>query len=95
MRDEHDLRECRNMDLLALEHCEKSSHNDYWEVATMAEAYLYLNNFDESKRLYSEAIHKCGKDIRAISSMMINAFYACNSLNKIDWKHILEKIFIE
>jgi Predicted acetyltransferases and hydrolases with the alpha/beta hydrolase fold len=95
MRDEHDLSECKKIAQLALEHCEKSAFGDYWEVATKAEAYLYLNNFNESKRLYSEAIQKCGKDIRVMSSMMINAFYACNGLNKTDWKQELEGIFIE
>ena len=89
MRNEQDLSESKQMAQLALDHCDKCSNDDYWETATKAEAYLYLNNFDESKRLYFEAIQKCHRDIRAISSMMINAFYACTSLNKIDWKNEL------
>jgi hypothetical protein len=94
MRDESDLADCKIMAQLALDHCEKSSQDDYWEVATKAEAYLYLNNFEESKKLYIEAIEKCNHDIRSTSSMMINAFYACNSLNKLHWKKELEAIFI-
>lgn len=95
MQNEHDLRESKQMAQLALENCEKCSNGDYWETATKAEAYLYLNNFDESKRLYTEAIQKCQRDIRAVSSMMINAIYACNSLNKLHWKNELEEIFME
>jgi tetratricopeptide (TPR) repeat protein len=94
MRDESDLTDCKKMAQLALDHCEKSLQDDYWEVATKAEAYLYLNNFEESKKLYIEAIEKCNHDIRSTSSMMINAFYACNSLNKLHWKKELEEIFI-
>ncbi|MDB5284337.1 MAG: hypothetical protein JWO06_3412 [Bacteroidota bacterium] len=95
MQKEHDQTESKKMAQLALDHCEKSSQEDYWELATRAEAYLYLNAFGESKRLYSEAIKKCNKDIRATSSMMINAIYACNSLNKLDWKDEIEQIFID
>lgn len=95
MQNEHDLSKSKQMAQLALENCERCSNGDYWETATKAEAYLYLNNFDESKRLYTEAIQKCHRDIRAMSSMMINAFYACISLNKLDWKHQLEEIFME
>ncbi|MGP1994066.1 tetratricopeptide repeat-containing protein [Zobellia laminariae] len=94
MQDENDLNECKKMAILALNHCTKSSQDDYWEVATKAEAYLYLNNFEESKKFYVEAIEKCNRDIRSTSSMMINALYACNGLNKLHWKKQLETIFV-
>lgn len=91
MQNENDLTDCKKMAQLALYHCEESSQGDYWEVATEAEANLYLNNFAESKKLYVEAIEKCNRDMR---SMMINAIYACNSLNKLHWKKDLETIFM-
>ena len=94
MKNEHDLTETKKMARLALEHCEKSLQDNYWEAATRAEANLYLNNFEECKKLYIEAINKCNHDIRSTSSMMINAIYACNSLNKLHWKSELENIFM-
>lgn len=93
MLDENDLSKTKKMAQLALDHCNKSAQGDYWEAATKAEAYLYLNNFEESKKLYREAIEKSSRDIRATSSMMINAIYACNSLNKLHWKEEIEEIF--
>ncbi len=94
MQNETDLTDSKKMAQLALDHCEKNAQGEYWETATKAEAYLYLNNFEESKKLYVEAIEKCNHDIRSISSMMINAIYACNSLNKLHWKKELEEIFM-
>ena len=94
MKNENDLTNTKKMAQLALDHCDKSMQGDYWETATRAEAYLYLNNFEECKKLYSEAIEQCNRDIRSTSSMMINAIYACNSLNKLHWKSELEKIFM-
>jgi tetratricopeptide (TPR) repeat protein len=94
MQNEQFLVDTIKMAQLALEHCDKSSQGDFWETATRAEANLYLNNFEECKRLYTEAIEKCNHDIRATSSMMINAIYACSSLNKLHWKSELENIFM-
>ncbi|MEI9908549.1 MAG: alpha/beta hydrolase, partial [Bacteroidota bacterium] len=94
MKNENDRTESKRLAQLALDHCEKSADEDYWETATKAEANLYLNNFEESKKLYKEAIEKCNRDIRSTSSMMINAIYASNSLNKLHWKNELENIFL-
>jgi pimeloyl-ACP methyl ester carboxylesterase len=94
MQNEDNLTATKQMAELAIKHCEINSQGQYWESATRAEAYLYLNNFEESKKLYKEAIEKCNGDIRAVSSMMINAIYACNSLNRLDWKKELENVFV-
>ena len=95
LQNEHELAKPREMAQLALAHCEKSSNGDFWEIATKAEAYLYLNNFEESKKYYIKAIEGCNRDIRSTSSIMINAVYACNSLNRLDWKNELEQIFMD
>jgi tetratricopeptide (TPR) repeat protein len=95
MKNENDLTDSKKMAQLALDHCDKSSQNDYWKTATKAEAHLYLNDFEKSKQFYTKAIEECNHDIRSMSSMMINAIYACNSLNQLHLKAELEKIFME
>lgn len=95
MQEQHNLSKTKQMAQLALDHCEISSQGQYWESATKGEAYLYLNNSEESKKFYTEAIAKCDGDIRAISSIMINAIYACNYLNRNDLKNELEIIFLK
>lgn len=94
MDDNTDLNKTKKMAQMAMDHCAKSEHKDYWHTATVAEAHLYLGNFDECKKHYTQAIAGCNKSVRETSSMMINAFYACNSLNKPDWKAELETIFL-
>ena len=94
MQDETNPTETRRLAQLALDHCEKCAENNYWEFATKTEAYLYLNKFEQCKENYKIAIEKCEHDIRAVSSMMINAMYACNALNQLGWKHELEDIFL-
>jgi hypothetical protein len=51
-----------------------SNQTDRWELATKAEASLYLNNFDDAKKYYASAIQKAGNDERAISSMYVNTY---------------------
>jgi pimeloyl-ACP methyl ester carboxylesterase len=93
MLDETDLTKTKEMAQLALKHCQIANGGEYWEDATIAEAYLYLNAFEQSKIFYASAINKCNQSIRETSSMLINAVYACNSLNRLDWKKELENIF--
>ncbi len=93
MLDEADLTETKEMAELALKHCELAKGGEYWEDATVAEAYMYLNNFENCKTYYKSAIVKCNGSLRETSSMFINAIYACNSLNRLDWKKEIENIF--
>jgi pimeloyl-ACP methyl ester carboxylesterase len=66
---------------------------DKWEIATIAEAYLYLNNLEESKMNYTAAIQKSADDERSVSSMYINAYNACVALDKNDWANEINKLF--
>lgn len=95
MLDETDSTKMKEMAQLALKHCQITNSGNIWEDATIAEAYLYLNDFEQSKTYYKNAIEKCGRNIRVTSSMYINAIYACNALDRLDWKSELEKIFNE
>jgi hypothetical protein len=93
MQNESDLTKTKEMAESALKHCQIANGGEYWEDATIAEAYLYLNDFEQSKIFYTSAIMKCNRNIRDTSSMFINAVYACNSLNRLDWKIELESVF--
>ncbi|MBI3137364.1 MAG: hypothetical protein HYZ15_02130 [Sphingobacteriales bacterium] len=93
MFDETDLTKTKEMAELALRHCQIANSGEYWEDATIAEAYLYLNDFEQSKYFYGSAITKCNQRIRETSSMFMNAIYACNSLNRLDWKKEIENVF--
>ncbi|MGB4818948.1 MAG: tetratricopeptide repeat-containing protein [Saprospiraceae bacterium] len=93
MLDETDLTKTKEMAELALKNCQIAKGGEYWEDATIAEANLYLNDFEQSKIFYASAINKCNQSIRETSSMFINAVYACNSLNRLDWKKELEIVF--
>jgi tetratricopeptide (TPR) repeat protein len=94
IENDQDLTRVKEMAGKALLSCEKNAQADFWELATMAEAYLYLNDFEKCQKFYQEAIVKADHGIHEISSMMINAIYACNSLNKLDWKRKLEGVFL-
>lgn len=93
MQNEANLSKTKEMAELALKHCQIVKGGEYWEDATIAEAHLYLNDFEKSKIYYMSAITKCNSSIRETSSMFINAIYACNSLNRLDWKSEIESIF--
>ena len=93
MLDETDLIKTKEMADLALKHCQIAKGGEYWEDATIAEANLYLNDFEQSKIFYGSAISKCNQSIRETSSMFMNAIYACNSLNRLDWKSEIETLF--
>lgn len=93
MFDETDLTKTKEMAVLALKNCQIAKGGEYWEDATIAEAYLYLNNFEQSKNFYASAIKKCNQSVRETSSMFMNAIYACNSLNRLDWKSEIETLF--
>jgi pimeloyl-ACP methyl ester carboxylesterase len=93
IQNESDLTQTKEMARLALKHCKIASGGEYWEDATIAEANLYLNDFDQSKTFYTSAIKKCNQNIRETSSMFINAIYACNGLNRLDWKSEIESVF--
>lgn len=92
MRDESDTKRYRELAEKALHHCELENGENYWDDATRAEASLYLNDFENSKMYYKQAVVKAGGDIRAVSSMRINAMYAIKALNRHDWEEELGEI---
>jgi hypothetical protein len=92
MRDETDLRKPREMAQLALQQCALDPGTAFWKTATQAEAHLYLGEFDQAKELYAAAIAQSGGDLRAISSMRLNALYACDSLHRADWRQELQQL---
>jgi len=92
MRDETDLRKPREMAQLALQQCALDPGTAFWKTATQAEAHLYLGEFDQAKKLYAAAIAQSGGDLRAISSMRLNALYACDSLHRADWRQVLQQL---
>jgi len=93
MRDEQEPAAKEKMANLALKHLEISTDKNFWWFASKAEAHLYLDNLEEAKKNYPEAIKLAGNDIRAISSMYMNAIYACNAMNKEGWGTELLEIF--
>jgi pimeloyl-ACP methyl ester carboxylesterase len=64
---------------MALNHC-ISEKKDLWELATMAEAYLYLGKLESSEEYYKEAAKVAGTDVRAKQSIYSNAFLGYQSL---------------
>lgn len=64
MLDETDLTKTKEMAELALKNCQIAKGGEYWEDATIAEANLYLNDFEQSKIFYASAINKCNQSIR-------------------------------
>ena len=61
----------------ALDAAESDPFNGLWKLATLAEANLYLGNFDEAKKHYTAAAKMSG--IREKISIYINAYnaYSC------------------
>jgi Lecithin:cholesterol acyltransferase len=78
---------------LAMENTLLCNQDDMYEVATKAEACLYLNNWSDALANYKVAHKKAGDDIRAINSMYLNAFNACKALDKNDWAAEVAAIF--
>jgi len=83
MQNSRDLFACRTMAATALMSCQKTSRNDFRKTATMAEANLYLGEFEKSLRYYRKAIVRANYDVKVMSPMMLNAFYACNRISDI------------
>ena len=52
--------------------------NSLWKLATLGEANIYLGNFEESKKMYSQAAKMSG--IREKLSIYGNAYYAYTCL---------------
>src|SRR5690554_46427 len=66
----------------ALEATEKDPFNSLWKLATMAEANLYLGNFEEARKHYAAAAKMGG--IREKISIYTNAYNAYTSLMYTD-----------
>lgn len=72
--DEEKMRDYANRALNAAEH----SNDNPWKDATIAEANLYLRNFEKAKEFYSKASQNSG--IREKISMHLNAYAGYTSL---------------
>lgn len=64
---------------LALSNCDVNTIN-IWELATIAESHLYLNNFSEAEKFYKRVKEKTKNQVRIRSSIYINAHFAYNAL---------------
>ena len=93
MQDDTDRTQNKAMAELALAHCDKVQDGQYWEIATRAEAHLYLGDIDKSVAHYQTAIDLCKNNIRETSSMYINARHACNALHRPEWESRIEELF--
>ena len=62
---------------IALDATKKDPFNSLWKLATVAEANIYLGNFEEAKKQYAEAAKMSG--IREKISIYSNAYnaYSC------------------
>lgn len=65
---------------LALDHC-TSSHPDMWEVATIAEASMYLGDDEKALEKYKKAAEMANDDNRARNSIYLNALVGFKALN--------------
>lgn len=68
---------------MALDNC-VSKIDNIWEVATKAEAYLYLKNEQESEKYYTKVIDLTKDKIRQRSSIYINAKFAYEALYGVE-----------
>ncbi len=68
---------------LALSNCDVNTIN-VWEMATIAEANLYLGNMNEAEKYYSLVKEKTEKQIRMRSSIHINAKFAFLALQGME-----------
>jgi pimeloyl-ACP methyl ester carboxylesterase len=64
---------------LALDSCDMNTH-DKWELATIAEANLYLGKLDVAENYYRKAA--AGSNARDKSSMYSNAYYGYQAVTK-------------
>lgn len=90
--------EMKTYALLAKENC-VSEPKDMWELATIAEANLYLGHMEVAIAYYTKAAALAGTDVRAKQSMYSNAFYGYQSLmstqdKKAEFLLLLEQLFL-
>ncbi len=83
----------------ALDNC-NSKQKDMWELATIAEANLYLGNMVLAEEFYKKSAHVAGTDIRAKQSIFSNAYFGYQSLlaskNKnSNFLKMLEELFLK
>jgi tetratricopeptide (TPR) repeat protein len=75
---EGDKNQCQHFARLALKNCNLSSQN-FWELATIAEAYLYEEKFDLALDYYKKALEN-EVDIRQRDSIFLNASFGYKAL---------------
>ena len=67
----------------ALQNCNENTNN-LWEIATIAEANIYLENETESKKYYEKVMAFTEEKIRMRSSIYLNAKFAYEALTGIE-----------
>lgn len=96
--DSNNKAEMKKYAQLALDNC-ISDPKGMWELATIAEASLYLGDIDNAKNYYQKTAKEAGNDIRSKQSVYSNAYYGYQSLmatkNKnADFLKMLEELFL-
>ncbi len=69
---------------VALENCNENTNN-LWEIATIAEANIYLQNELESKKYYKKVLSITKDKIRMRSSIYLNAKFAYEALTGVEY----------
>lgn len=69
----------KNYANLALKHCQSDSIS-MWELATIAESYIYLEDYNKALEYYKKAIAS-GANLRERDSMYTNASYGYKAMN--------------
>jgi pimeloyl-ACP methyl ester carboxylesterase len=68
----------------ALDNCDLNSTN-IWEIATIAEANIYLDDDEKSKEYFTKVMNKTEDNIRVRSSIYLNAKFAYQALNDAEY----------
>lgn len=68
----------------ALDNCNLNSTN-VWEIATIAEANMYLKNEKLAEEYYNKVMRKTKEDIRTRSSIYLNSKFAYEALYNVEY----------
>jgi tetratricopeptide (TPR) repeat protein len=94
----NNLQEMKRYSEIALENCNPVS-DDMWEIATIAEANMYLGTIDKAEEYYKQAAFIAGTDARSKTSMYSNAYVGYQALTSSSNKNasflkMLEEILL-
>jgi pimeloyl-ACP methyl ester carboxylesterase len=83
--------EARSVAIRVLDHCRLSAVNK-WQLATQAEAYLYLGNLEAALAYYAAAL-EAKPDMREVDSIQKQAVWAARLLKAPEAEPKLQKLF--